>query len=484
MNEVPVTPGSAGPSGRRLAPGPAWLELLAPVHVASLLVFIAWDFGGGTDLALTVIRWWGSLAPVILGYVCVRRWLRREQLPSAIHWLWPLVLFNLLVIASAQNPSFTRSVIGGAAVFINRGATPGWPSSAHPLLSLQSLWQFDAIYLTCFNLAVLVTRRRVLRGLLFVLTVNALLLAVMGTFQKLGRSPGLYFGLQPSPNEQFFATFIYHNHWGAFVLLAVSAALGLSFHFACRPNTEDRHSPAIFGLVATLFLAAAVPLSASRSCSILVLVLLSGAFLCWIRSLNRRGHPARRSKLAAAILAMAVFLGGLGGIYLLARPVIEARLETTRAQIADMRLRGDLGARKQLYADAWRMACEKPWFGWGLGSFALVFQSFNQQLSVEGWVPFYAQAHSDWLQLLAEVGVIGTLLVVALGAVPLFAVLRPGRIGALPTCLLAGCALLAVYASVEFPFANPAVLIVFWLCFFTAVRYHQLTITRSETSPR
>lgn len=479
-----AAPESPGPPGcQRAGSGSRPLELLALIHVVSLLVFTSWDFGGETDFARKVISSWGSLAAAILGYACLRRWRHHEGLPSAVRWLWPLVLFNLLVIASARNPSFTRSVVGGVTALINSGARSGLPSSAQPVGSLRALWQFDAIFLTCFNLAVVVTRRRALRGLLLVLTVNALALAVMGTFQKLGQSAGLYFGWQPSPNVRFFASFIYPNHWGAFILMCTAAALGLWLHFSHPEDRARRHSPAAFGLVATLFLAASVPLSGSRSCSLLVLALLTGALLHWILALRQSGHLARRAKVAAAVLALTVFFGGLGGIFLLARPVIEVRIETTQAQIADIRMRGDLGSRRQLYVDTWRMACQKPWFGWGLGSYGTVFQCFNQQLSVDGWVPFYAQAHSDWLQMLAEVGVIGTLLIALLGGVPLLAVCCAGRLGQLPACLLAGCALLIAYALVEFPFANPAVMIAFWLCFFTAVRYRQLT-TYIASDPR
>jgi len=471
----PVLVERAGQAGQGEDSRPTQLEIFTLIHVAGLVLFTAWDFGGETDLARVVISWWSSLALPIMVYACLRRLACRHGLPSALRWLWPLMFFDMLVLASALNPSFTHSFVGGADALVLGGSQAGWPSSALPTVSLHALWQFNAIYLTCFNLALVVARRRVLRALLFILTVNALLLAIMGTFQKLARAPGLFFGLQPSPNDAFFASFIYHNHWGAFILLSTAAALGLLFHHVRRGNQpERRHSPALFGLVATLFMAASVPLSTSRSCSVLVLVLLTGALIHWLWRL-RRQHRADGASLAApAAVAVIVFLVGLGGIYLLGRPVIEARVNKTREQIEEIRLRGDRGGRTQLYADTWRMAREKIWFGWGLGSYATVFQIFNQQVSVEGWVPFYAHAHSDWLQALAEVGLAGTVLIVLMGAVPLTSLWRLGPPGAVSGYLLAGCGLLAIYAVVEFPFANPAVMEAFWLCFFTAVRYARL----------
>ena len=477
---TPANSQSLRPGGRQDQDGLRWLDSLTLLHVGSLLVFTSWDFGGETDFARVVISCWGSLAPVILGYVSLRRWRHHEELPSAIRWLWPLLLFNLLVVVSAQNPSFTRSIIGGTAVFINSGAKSGWPSSAQPVLSLRALWQFDAIFLSCFNLAVVVTRRRVLRGLLFVLTVNTLLLAVMGTFQRLAGATGLYFGAVHSPNDAFFASFIYHNHWGAFTVMANAAALGLLFHHARNREQDDRrHSPALFGLVATLFIAASVPLSTSRSCTILQLVLLTGSLFYWLLSHHRRARATGRPLALPMTLSVAVFAIGLGAIFLLGRPVIEARLDTTRQQVEDLRRRGDFGGRQQLYADTWHMARDKLWFGWGLGSYATVFGIYNSQYAIEPWFgqTYYAEAHSDWLQSVAEVGLTGTGLLVLMAFLPLTAAFRHGaHFTDLPRWLLIGCSLIALYAWIEFPFANPAVMIAFWLCFFIAIRYHQLTI--------
>ena len=453
------------------------LELLAVVHVAVLLVFTSWDFGGETDFARVAICWWGTLAVPIAGLVCLRRWERRDGMPAALRWLWPMVVFDCLVLLSTLNPSFSYAMIGGVRTLVNTGARSRGPSCALPVASLQDLWQFNAIYLSCFNLTIAVVRRRVLRALLMIFTANALALAVMGTFQKLANATGLYFGLQPSPNSEFFATFIYHNHWGAYVTLGTAAALGLLFHHARHGvRSGERHSPVLFGLVATLFLAAAVPLSTSRSGALLVSALITAALVQWLRHVSRMRRAAGRATGPPLVLAAAVVALGLGGIYLLGRPLIDQRAATTRRQLEAIRLRGDLGNRTQLYADTWRMAREKPWFGWGLGTYAEVFPIFNQQLSVEGWVPFYREAHSDWLQALAEVGLTGTVLLGLIAALPLVAAFRLGPPGVLPAYLLAGCGLLVLYALVEFPFANPAVLEAFWCCLFTAVRYHKLTV--------
>lgn len=449
------------------------LEAIASLHVTGLLLFTAWDFGGETDLARVVISWWGGLAVPIAVAACVRRWQRRDGLPASLRWLLPLVLFDLVAFVSTLNPSFTDTLLGGKSMLVHSGSSSHWPSTAVPLFTLRALWQFNAIYLTFFNLLLVINRRRVLRGLLVIFVVNGFILAVMGTFQKLAGAPGLYFGLQPSPNSEFFATFIYHNHWGAYVLLTTAAALGLLFYYARHPAAAgSRHSPTFMGVLVTLFLAASVPLSASRSGSLMLLAILTGALLHWLWRLRR---DRERPRASLAVLAMAVFLAGLGGIFLLDRTTIDRRVDTTRLQFEQIRLRGNLGNRTQLYHDTWRMARQKPWFGWGLGCYGIVFQMFNQQVSVENWIPYYDEAHSDWLQALADVGLVGTTLIVLMAAVPLLGTFRRDRPRTLPAYLLAGGAIIAVYALVEFPFANPSVMEAFWFCLFAALRYHHLT---------
>ena len=132
------------------------------------------------------------------------------------------------------------------------------------------------------------------------------------------------------------------------------------------------------------------------------------------------------------------------------------------------------------------MAMDKPYFGWGLESYASVFSLYNvAKYPIKGgWRPFYAEAHNDWLQSLAEVGFVGTTLLVLLGWIPILSVPWRRVKSVFPHYLLAGCGLLALYAWLEFPFANPSVLIAFWGCIYGGVRYAQLDSESSETSDR
>ena len=81
------------------------------------------------------------------------------------------------------------------------------------------------------------------------------------------------------------------------------------------------------------------------------------------------------------------------------------------------------------------------------------------------------KAHSDWLQSVAETGFVGTILLMLMALIPLASVPWRALRHPLVAYPLLGCALIALYAWVEFPFANGAVLIAFWTLFFSAIRY-------------
>ena len=150
-----------------------------------------------------------------------------------------------------------------------------------------------------------------------------------------------------------------------------------------------------------------------------------------------------------------------------------SRANLTRDQVGVMVDQGGIGSRAKLYGDTWRMAKDRIWFGWGMESYPHVFaRLYNSQISRQDRLPvFYRDAHSDWLQAFAEHGLIGSALLALTAIVPLLSLRRRLLGSPVPQFLLAGCALLLLYAWIEFPFGNIAVVLTWWLCFFCAVQY-------------
>jgi O-antigen ligase len=152
-------------------------------------------------------------------------------------------------------------------------------------------------------------------------------------------------------------------------------------------------------------------------------------------------------------------------------------MATTEQQISEIRARGSLGQRSQLYEDTWLMARDRLWFGWGMASYPYVFPIYNSQdypNPVDNLVNNYHDAHNDWLQSVAEHGVTGTIALGLMFAAPLACLRQRSRSSPFSQFLFAGCGLIAVYALVEFPFGNTAVVLCWLLCFFSAIGYSRL----------
>jgi O-antigen ligase len=454
----------------------SFLERACLVQTGLLFIGTSWAFGGNADWVRPEVTW-GALAGAALT-VAAALAPARHRVAAGRWWLLaPLLAFNALTLIATATPAFRPIHFGGELLYLPR-YVPAWrPSAAWPALVGPTLLLFDGLYLSAFNLFLLVRRRRALRALLLVLVGNGLVLAAFGTVQKLVHAPGIYFGRVRSPQDYFFASFVYDNHWGAFIVLMTGAALALAWHHAGRSAGRNfYHTPGFGALVAVAVLAATVPLSGARVCTLLILVLLLEAGVRWLARLRRGGEegPAVRRKLIGGALAA---LCAAGAAWYFAQDVIAARLAKTRDQVAVMRTAHSIGNRALLYDDTWRMAADRPWFGWGMASYPLVFPIYNRQEPdpVDRLPKVYHDAHSDWLQALAEHGFVGTVLLALCAVVPWCGATGSPARGSVSRQLLVGCALVLLYAGVEFPFGNTAVVLAWWVFFFTALRYAELS---------
>lgn len=471
---TPPPPAAAAPRLQRRT-----LEKITLVHVGVMLLFAAWAFGGNIEWARRALSWCGTLALPIT--IAALRYPDNSGRWHRWRWLIPWALYVSLVAGSCLNPSFTTHLFEGQELSIHLGeAHPGLPSTVSPHKTLHELWFSATVYLAGFNLLLTVRRRRMLRGLLVIVGLNTLLLSILGTVQKLA-GKDLYFGAIESPNKRFFATFIYNNHWGAFMILTAAPVIGLLFYWAQNHRGRDFwHSPAPATILGVFLILVTAPVSASRAATGMSALLIGGAALHGLTRIlgQRRG---RRESAAPAITGLlALLLAASTGTAWLARDSIRERFAETRDQLQGNTV---TGSRLSLYEDTWSLVRQKPFFGWGLESYGTAFQLIrprpleaNRQYEAS-----YVAAHSDWLQSLAETGFAGTSLIILMMLAPLSSLRLQALRSPLVGYPLAGCALIALYAWVDFPLGNGAVQIACCLSFFSAIRYAQLA-THSESS--
>jgi O-antigen ligase len=455
------------------------LELCVVAHVCVFVIGASWAFGGNADWVRTPLAAWGSLG-IALSVAAAIAFFSQEEGGRVLAWVWPVVALNAVVAASCLTPGL-KPVAFGREALLMPVSVPWWlPSSAQPAVTMGALWLFDGIYFSCLNIALFVVRRRSLRLILAVSVANAFALAVFGTVQKLAGSTGLYFGAVKSPQTMFFSSFVYDNHWGVFTLLMICACTGLVIRYAGRNGRGFFNGPAFAGLVAAVLIGLTIPLSGARACTFLLCVVAAIALYKGLPRASRSMKASGMARGARVLATTAIALAAILAVWLIAGEVIKARAEKTRDQISEMLANGSIGSRAVLYHDTWRMARQRTPFGWGMGSFPRVFQLYNTQESKIDRIPVvYHDAHSDWLQSIAEIGIVGTLLVGAAACLPFMSV-RRAAFPPVPFFLLTGCVLVAAYAWVEFPFGNVAVCLGWWLCFFVAVQYARLPAERAS----
>lgn len=458
-------------------------ETLALCHSGILIIASAWLLGGKIEWAKPFLAALATPAIVLLAWEIAAR---RREFPGTLKrlflWLSPMLLLGAIVICSAFNPNHAEILFFDTKVLRPIAFNPWIPSSAAPAHSLLELWLLGGLYLASFNLAFCVHSRARLRLFLFVLVVNAATLAVMGTLQKFFGASGPLFGRFVASNPTWFASFTYHNHWGAFATLHVAAALGLAAHAIHQARNSIHHSfsrsigPA--SLCCALIIALGVPLSTSRSCSFLVgLLLFAAAVIGLSLSLRLTRRPTGERKrwlfptMLAAIVAIAAATTEFAG------PVIKSRWQDTRQQYEKFRDGSTRYGRSALYRDTWHLARDHIVWGTGLETYQFTFQPYYSFTpGPDRLWSYYTEAHNDWLQSLAEIGMTGSALLLLAITLPLAETARGRRpSGGLAAFLAAGCGLIAAYAFFEFPMASPPVVATWWSFFFVIIRYRQLT---------
>jgi O-antigen ligase len=416
--------------------------------ISATLVSCTLAFGGVHYWALGLLA---LGAAVIVLLWCLDAWFSKGLRYRASWLQMPLALITLLGLLQLLP---LRSVIVGSEKIVTPLSFDPYATRLAVVLSITLLIYFAAA------LAFFAGRTR-LRLLVTVIVWFGALIALYGLAQHF-LSPLKIYGFREPYQALPFGPFINRNHFAAFVTMIVPLPLALLLEGAVR---RDRILLYVF---AVLLLIVAAIMTGSRG-GLLTLVLVVN-FLLAIRFITRPRSPLQTSggppasRIRRWLVPVAAAGGGLALIIVL---VLSLGGSTPLQRIFGQSASEDATAGGRLHY--WRatlsMVRQHPIVGVGLDAFANAFpqyDSLNGTYRVE-------RAHNDYLQTLAETGLIGSFISLAFFVILFrqgFASIRSSRDRwrrAVSLGAVTGCFGTLVHSFFEFPLRTPANALLFLL---------------------
>lgn len=242
-----------------------------------------------------------------------------------------------------------------------------------------------------------------------------------------------------------FGPFVNRNHFAGFLVMGAGLFGGLLLGRSTR-----REWLALYGS-GLLLLSAGVVLSASRGglialgSALLFLALVAVPLL--FRQGGGRGARILRSAsvlgLGAVAIVTALLVVGSEGLV--------QNLAQTGSELEGMQSAEERFSRREIWQATGRLVRDYPWFGVGFGAFPYVYPRYDPSAGTQR----VEQTHNDYLQVLADTGVVG-------GGIAIFFVVllfvrglamaqtQDRRHRSIVLGALAGCFAMAVHSLVDF----------------------------------
>ena len=264
------------------------------------------------------------------------------------------------------------------------------------------LYSYLPPFICLLLMCTMLTKRSRIKHVLYLSVFLLLLHSAVGIYAKYS---GIYFIDESQLDGHWSAArgwFVNRNHYAAFIL---SSLLGL-LSFIAYYSREQQASPYVMVVLAFLVLISlvAVVLSQSRAGLVCWVFIFISSGLMTLRSVTRdRGDWAnRRSLPMIAILSLV----GVALVGMFFGAEMWSRLESSTLSIGERGLQWDL---------TWQAISQSPWFGYGGGSYAQVFQYFRGYSELRQVI--FDQSHNHYLHLWLEQGLVGLVLWLGLIAI-------------------------------------------------------------------
>jgi O-antigen ligase len=260
--------------------------------------------------------------------------------------------------------------------------------------------------LTIYFLVALVTLRTLERRkkALIVLTVFGFAVSLFAILQRLTYNGKMYWVRPVSIYIAPFGPYGNYNHFAGMVELLLP--LPFAYLLFAKINLEQR----LLWLFSVVMMAVALIFSLSRGGILALGIELAALTLAakWDRLQSVRSGDLRGQAKARPTVSNGLILGGvLAAIVLLALWIgyepLSKRFGTVRQGVGEY----SVVTRTEYWRGAWQMFLDHPVTGVGLGAFPTAYPAYGRS-SVRN--ERLEQAHNDYLQLLADTGLIGGLI--------------------------------------------------------------------------
>jgi O-antigen ligase len=255
--------------------------------------------------------------------------------------------------------------------------------SAYPHDTISLALQYFSYAVLCFLASQTLLRGAQARSLALVFCVYGGALAAFSLIQGISSNGKLYWLRQPRMGGWIYGPYVNHNHYAGLMELLIPIPLVLSLNRLATGKARAVAAATAAVMVGTIFL------SGSRGGMLAILAEL--IFLTVLLVKQKRGMRTAAG-IGVFLLIVISLLAWVGGSELSHR-------------IASVGAHSDLSSdvRTNINRDGIRMILKRPVFGWGLGTFPVVYPQFRTFYTNF----FVNEAHNDYLQLLIETGFAG-----------------------------------------------------------------------------
>jgi O-antigen ligase len=259
--------------------------------------------------------------------------------------------------------------------------------SLDPFATQVSAIHFIALTVFFAALLVFINSAKRIQKLVYVITIFGFVYAFFAILQSV-LSPSKIYGIYESRFGSPFGSFVNRHNFAAFIEMAISLPLGLMFVGAIKKDRRLLYITAI-GLMGIALL-----LSGSRGGFVAFMAQIIFLVILTVKAKNS-GQIAFKVGLGvvlvAAITAGSFFVGG----------------ESSLTRFAETAASNDITAdRSHIWNVTLRVIVDNLPFGAGLGAFGVAYTPFDTMSGLER----VEQAHNDYLQVLADAGIIGLII--------------------------------------------------------------------------